>query len=288
MEKKQTYIIQNRKQPDYCNICGKMAFLTWDHIPPKSLLQEPNTYANTLFHELPSPDRHMRQYQNGIKYQSICSHCNNDLVGQYDADLSAFSKGIIIELNRCEQRILNHEINHVNSITVTTKINRVLRAICGHFLAMKNHYDDENIVDCYLRTYLTDTNQTFSALFLHCWLYPYSTILNARDFVVVNTHQSTHPKGMVSVMSCYPLAFLISTVDETAASLDNLGSYSTTKIDEEIPVTLRLSTAYYTNTHKIKDLSWPCNVSSDEFETPDLLGYQQLINDSRLGVPHKK
>ena len=89
-------------------------------------------------------------------------------------------------------------------------------------------------------------------------------------------------------MSCYPLAFLISTVDETAASLDNLGSYSTTEIDKEVPVTLHLSTAYYTNTRKIKDLSWPCNVSSDEFETPGLLGYQQLINDSRLGVPHKK
>lgn len=288
MEEQKKYIIQKREQPDYCNICGKKTYLTWDHIPPKSLLQEPNTYVNTLFHELPSPDRHMKQYQSGIKYQSICSHCNNELVGKYDVDLSAFTKAVISELEICVQKLLNHEIDRVNSITIIAKINKVLRAICGHFLAMKNHYDAETTIDCYLRSYLMDAKQTFSGFFLHSWFYPYSTILNARDFTLAGTPQNLHPKGYVSVMVYYPLAYLISTLDESVVSLDNLGSYSTANIDEEVPVTLHLSTMYYANTQRIKDLKWPCNVSSSGFGALGYLSNKKHIDDSRLGVPYKK
>lgn len=69
------YIKQKRNQVDRCNICGRLTKLTWDHIPPKAVLNEPNTYANTLFSEseLPSINKHMAHYQSGIKYRSICA-----------------------------------------------------------------------------------------------------------------------------------------------------------------------------------------------------------------------
>ena len=97
------YIKQKRNQKDRCNICGKTAELPWDHIPPKSILTEPNTYANTLFSKSspPSPNQYMKHYQSGIKYRTICAECNNVILGKNDKALQEFSEEVVkrIELS---------------------------------------------------------------------------------------------------------------------------------------------------------------------------------------------
>ena len=65
------YIKIKRNKTDRCNICGKITELTWDHVPPKSVLSVPNLYVNTMFSEMgmPSSELHMVHYQSGIKYR---------------------------------------------------------------------------------------------------------------------------------------------------------------------------------------------------------------------------
>ena len=49
---------------DRCSICVKTKSLTYDHVPPKAVLVEPDTYVSTLFWDdgLPSDQHHMRRY----------------------------------------------------------------------------------------------------------------------------------------------------------------------------------------------------------------------------------
>ena len=113
------------------------------------------------------------------------------------------------------------------SITVNVKINRVLRAICGHFLAMKAMYDDQTVTDEYLRAYVQDDSMRLEKENLFSWFYPYSTVVNARDLAIRGHYAQTHPTGFISVMAAYPLAYMISSNDETNCQVDNLGKYST-------------------------------------------------------------
>ena len=177
------YIKHKGPKVDKCSICGKMKELTWDHVPPKAVLIKPNTYASTLFWDegMPSAKRHMRHYQSGIKYRTVCADCNNVLIGKNDEAYKKFHSELV---ERLEIASLSAEQGLVtpSNITVPTRINRVLRAICGHFLAMKQGYDDAAIVDRRMRSYLQDEKLRMEGIYMFCWFYPYPTVVNARDF----------------------------------------------------------------------------------------------------------
>ncbi len=127
-----SFIKQTRAKTDRCNICGRVRELTWDHVPPKSTLLKPNVYASTVFYHMPTADSYMIRYQSGIKYRSICQECNGERIGRNDIELAKFVKDVAEYLSTKGSE---------DTFTVSTKINRLLRAICGHFLAMKMSFD---------------------------------------------------------------------------------------------------------------------------------------------------
>ena len=223
---------------------------------------------------MPSPDSHMKQYQSGIKYRSICRECNTERLGRNDIELAKFTKGV------AEYLILK---GSETTYTISTKINRVLRAICGHFLAMKSSFDRKVISDKAIREYLFRGDKKLERLKVFCWFYPYSTIVNVRDVVVSGNIPSTHPTGFIGIMNVFPLAYMISTKDENGCGLDNLSQYMTNDIDEEVVVTLHLRTAFYPGTNFLKHYLWPVNVVDEPYGAMGLFGGQDLQN-SRIGV----
>lgn len=279
------YIKQKRKQVDRCNICGRVTKLTWDHVPPKAVLNEPNTYANTLFseYELPSPNKHMAHYQSGIKYRSICADCNNAVLGKNDFVYKNFIDEIVTQLEMVAKAI-QQGIALPRRITVNVKINRILRAICGHFLAMKTIYDDKNLADEYLRTYVQDESLRLEKENLFSWFYPYSTVVNVRDLATKGHYTQTHPTGLISVMAAYPLAYMISSDDETKCRVDNLGKYSTERIEDTVPVTLHFDTALFVGVNQVKHFAWPVNISDDAYGALFALGNRETIEGARIGV----
>ena len=84
------YIKTKKEKIDICNICEQKKRLTWDHVPPKSSLINPSVYANTLFNDLPTESKYMKAYQSGIKFRTICEHCNNVVLGKNDSEYKAF------------------------------------------------------------------------------------------------------------------------------------------------------------------------------------------------------
>lgn len=264
----------------------KTKVLTWDHVPPKAVLTESDTYANTLFCEegMPSAKHHMRHYQSGIKYRTVCADCNNVLIGKNDEAYKEFHSAIV---ERLRDASLSAEQGLVMppSITVHTRINRVLRAVCGHFLAMKQRYDDAVIVDRCMRAYLQDETLRMEDIHAFCWFYPYPTVVNARDFAVRGSSAHTHPKGLVSVMASYPLAFMVSTNDEADCQVDGLARYTTTAIEDVVPVALHLTSAKYAGEIALKHFVWPANVSDDKNGALFALGNDEFMEGSRIGVP---
>ena len=216
----------------------------------------------------------MIRYQSGIKYRSICQECNGERIGRNDIEFAKFAKSVA-----------NYLITpcHENSIIVTTKINRVLRAICGHFLAMKSSFDRKAISDKALREYLFRSDKKLARLKIFCWFYPYSTIVNVRDVVVGGFVQKAHPEGFIGVMNAFPLAYMISTKDETGCGLDNLSLYMTNNIEDEVAVTLHLKTAFYPQTNLLRHYLWPVNVEDGLYGAGFLLGGSEM-QSSRIGV----
>lgn len=280
------YIKHKGPKVDRCSICGEMKALTWDHVPPKAVLANPDTYASTLFWDegMPSAQHHMRHYQSGIKYRTVCAECNNVLIGKNDEAYKEFHSAVVERL-RIASLGVRQGLVMPSSITVHTRINRVLRAICGHFLAMKQGYDDEATVDGCLRAYLQDETMKMDGIYVFSWFYPYPSVVNARDFSVHGTSAHTHPKGFVSVMASNPLAFMVSTDNETDCQVDGLAGYATTAIDDVVPVTLHLASAMYAGERDLKHFVWPANISDDANGALFALGSDEFMEGSRLGVP---
>lgn len=267
-----SYIQETRDTVDRCNICGRKRSLTFDHVPPKATLLKPNVYTSTALSPIPTPDRYMKRYQSGIKYRSICQECNNVILGVNDKELAKFTDSVAKEL-------LTPGIS--DTIVITTKLNRVVRAICGHFVAMKMDFERNNHPDKQIREILFRSDKKLERLKLYCWFYPYTTVSNARDIVVVGKY---HPQGMIGVMASFPLAYMISIKKQDMCNLDDLSAYMTRSIDDDIQVTLHLHTSFYPQTRIYKHFYWPMNIDSGPFSATGVFGGKAFEKDSRFGV----
>lgn len=84
-----------REQIDRCNICGEKSMLTWDHVPPKCCNNRYRIKTNSLINGLPQENKYESQYQNEIRFRSLCEKCNNYLLGtKYDTVLADFTNQV--------------------------------------------------------------------------------------------------------------------------------------------------------------------------------------------------
>ena len=270
------YLKEKRDKKDNCNICGQLTDLTWDHIPPKGITHGEPVIANTVFEKLPAPSEHMKRFQSGIKFRSLCSKCNNEVLGENDKVYQQFFIDV--------ERQLSSPVL-LNKIVVPVKINRLCRAMIGHALAAKNSYEADVIPDQKMRQYVLDQSTKLSEVKLYVWLYPYKTIIIARDFVTRGFQLKTHPTEMVSaVIASYPLAYMISD-ESTSCGIDDLGMYTTTNIEDEVEVVLHFETLFVKDTDEYKPFNWPIDISGDKKNGAMFtLGGPALMEDSRLGL----
>lgn len=270
------YLKEKRNKEDYCNICGKYSALTWDHVPPKSVTHGEAVIANTIFEKLPAPTDHMRRFQSGIKYRSICQICNNEVLGENDKVYQDF-------ISEVDKQVRSHIL--LPKIVVPVRINRLCRAMIGHMLAAKNRFEQEVIPDEQMRDYVLNPNQRLSGVKLYAWLYPYNTIVIARDFATKGFYQDSHPTGMISgIILYYPLAYMV-TDQQNHCGIEDFGKYTTNKIDDVVEVTIRFETLYMKDSKEYKPFNWPINIGNDKSKSAMFaLGGPVLQEDSRLGL----
>jgi hypothetical protein len=88
-----TKIATRGSKTGICNICGMHGKLTEDHTPPKGSIKigqvELQHIVNYLSNEKPASKG--RLLQNGVKYRTLCSSCNNTYLGaKYDPAVIEF------------------------------------------------------------------------------------------------------------------------------------------------------------------------------------------------------
>lgn len=270
MKESRSYAREKRKIHDRCNICGKTSDLTWDHVPPKFCFNSERAKYNSLL-EIGKENSYTHIAQNGIKYRSICSKCNNNLLGSdYDKEYKKLVD-ILYELYTTPGEIGQYvEIEGIN-------VNKISRAIVGHFLAARNEYI-EGKAENELREYFLNPNlkppKDFQLLY---YVYIYNTIMIIRDVAPKKFGKEEYsiPEGLISCINTFPMAFILVHNCDNKVELDDMFQLCTNDINEVVNIRIDLLSYMYPNKVVLRDPYWPCNISDDETGTS-----MMLVNDN--------
>lgn len=103
-----------------------------------------------------------------------------------------------------------------------------------------------------------------------------------RDICVYpNYNKYEFPKGVISIMNAFPVAYIIST-DKEKCGLFDLFSICSKDINEIIEVPVDCSSCYFPETKHLRPFAWPCNISDDEDGAVFMLGVDKCMDDSKL------
>ena len=253
---------KQRAKRDTCNICSEIANLTWDHVPPKfcnNYSAKEYTVAFGMKNKLSSQKLFPLTVQNGVRYRSICAHCNSQLLGMdTDPAYKALVDGIIMRIR--SDSISQHEFS------VDVQVNRLSRSVVGHLLAAKNFYDKDCIVDKQLRKFFMNTQLCPPKnMQLYCFLYPYDTLMIARDVCPLQSKNTPKdfavPHGMISCLYSFPIAFLL-TRSSPRLPFADIFDMCSSDINEKRPITLAKGSLFFPNTNITRSPFWPCNISN--------------------------
>ena len=272
------YIKVKKREKDTCNICKQVRKLTWDHVPPRGVSLPGDVYAGTFFDKLPNTNDYGKKYQSGIKYRTICEHCNNVVLGEKDKWLKEFETAV-------GETIIQMRAHMPVILEIDVPINKICKSICGHLLAAKDSID-ECIVDAKMREYvLSDAKSTEDCgIKIFFWLYLYNTICVMRDVVPHGINNNEMPSGMISFFSSYPFSFIVGLDDLCVPGLSDLGKYTTKNLDDIVRVSIESESVYYPGTNVFRHFMWPCNIGDDVHDASMVLGSETAVSDSRIGI----
>jgi len=251
-----------------CNICLKKKSLTWDHVPPKGGINLSRIKQENILQKITNL-KNTPQYsysQNGVKYRTICKKCNEDLGHYYDNELNNFSISI--------RRIFETQIILPSTMQFKVKPNKIIKSVCGHFLAAKLDIENSKIDESLRSKYFNNENSPLD-LKLFYWLYPYKEFTVMRDVFMPSIRGRFKNVNSFSILKYYPIAFLLTELKEYS-NLDELTKYKSDNIDEEVSIPIDLK--------KIKSPSWPERVDGNNF----LLGGLSLLSSIHAIPDNKK
>jgi len=253
------YDKRKREIVDRCNICGKTLKLTWDHVPPKFC---DNNRSKEYKLSFGIDQHHKKEFpwtsQDGIKFRSLCEHCNSQLLG---ARCDAYYRHFVNQVKTC----LDSSLYHPAVLNYKIAVNRVARAIIGHMLAAKNAYE-ESTIDIDMREYFLDSSaKPPKGYHLYYRLHPYSQSFIARDIScgrIILKDTDPIPTGVCSCINAFPLAFLLVSNNDHLP-FNDLFAFCTDNIDYEYSVPLNSSSVFFENGHLARPYDWPCNITDN-------------------------
>jgi hypothetical protein len=258
---------KRRENPSICNICLKSKTLSWDHVPPKGGVDIGSVEQETILQKFTTPitDKKSTFSQNGVKFRTICSECNNSLGGNYDLELNRFSLGV--------KEIIESKLILPPIIYIKAKPNKILKSLYGHFLAAKVDIENTTIDESLRAYYFNETKGIKVNLNMFYWVYPYQNFVVIRDVLMPAVRGNLKQVGYFSILKYYPIAFLLTDLDQYY-DLRKFTIYKSENIDEEINIPIYLEI--------IKDPDWPESV-----EDGNMLFGGQSINSSVYAISRK-
>lgn len=262
------YFKCSRDKRDKCNICLSESELTWDHIPPKSGINLTEVEQKSILQHL--TDNSNTKFvlsQNGVKFRTICSACNNALLGsRYDIALNSFSNNL--------GNYLKNSFKLPQVFTFNVQPGLIIKSVIGHLLAAKGELE-HTTVDEYFREFFLDDNLiTLSKYKVFYWVYPYNSIKIIRDVAMPRVRGNFNSEfAMFSTLRYFPIAYLITDAEEYCG-LNELSQYCTDKLDDTVDIPINLSQVMYED--------WP------EYGNDNLVFGGQSIQSSVSAMPRRK
>jgi len=263
----------------YCTICGEFGELTADHVPPKGCANISPVEIRTLTKALNKTSEKPRYSQNGVKFRTICSVCNNDrLGGEYDKEIINLAN----EITQYYRPILDSGLSLPSIQKITIKPQRLARAIIGHLLAAE---PVKNVkakpVDApfpnKLREYFLDQSQDLpEGIEIYYWLYPSKThvIIKGCGLAILGAGCS----AVGHIMKFFPLVFYVvhNRPEKMVIPHNMLVIEKTTEIDQLAEIEI--------NYNNVPPIGWPENPTGNEI----LLLTEEQTHHAILRNKHRK
>jgi hypothetical protein len=167
-------------------------------------------------------------------------------------------------------------------VLIKVKINKIARAIVGHFLAARSDFSTAED-EIKLRKYVLNPNikppKNCSLLY---YTYIYNTIMIVRNVVPKNIRKTNYevPSCLINCISSFPLSFILAIDCENKCGLYDLFELCTENIDDEVEIKIDLLSYLYPDHKRIRAAYWPCNVSDDETGTDMMMTTTSSQRDS--------
>jgi|SRR5690554_522526 len=221
-----------------CNICGEHGDLTEDHVPPKGTIKFPRMTLygiGEVLNAQAEKDRRGRDFQQGVKFRSICATCNGDyLGGLYDLELKDFA---------------NNVGNYLHSLVARPDITRfpvapgkIIRAVFGHILALGvERIPRGDMGDAMAELVLNPDQEIPDNLHVYYWIYPFWDQVSIRNFGFLVRFGT--PPLISSVLKFFPLGFMVlwNPSPDFRTSLYRLNDYCIGAGNSRVDIPLRLT-----------------------------------------------
>jgi len=186
-----------------CNICGIFGPLTEDHTPPKSCVRPTSVQLRSIMARVaatPPIERGIISH-NGVRYRSLCSKCNNEILGQkYDPPLASFVNGV--------SAYVSSMVQLPDIMSIKAEPQKIMRAVLGHLSAQGiNGYQKGTATETCRDYFLDESLPLPNNIKIYYWLYPYRTQILIRDAAYMDLR--IRDPIVVWLMKFFPLAFAV-------------------------------------------------------------------------------
>lgn len=255
----------------FCNICDSRQALTWDHVPPRGSLKPTAIEINSFLDyfnqttmksvdlraalaDLKRFPRRPAFSQNGLKFRSICAHCNNVLLGgRYDPEL----KRIATSIGQVVKARFSAGSTLPQRLAVSVKTHLLLRGIIGHLLAAHASPDQSKSLPGFgeglyraMREYFLEETLPFPAnLCVYYWLFPSEHQIIMQGLGISYNEGNSGIVG--DLIKFFPLAFYV--VDESIGD----GQLPVPKIVGDGCNDLACSVDLHLDFSNVPPLDWP-------------------------------
>jgi hypothetical protein len=224
-----------------CNICGDYGKLTDDHTPPKGCIRVGQVAIQHIVERLGTekPNYKGRHSQNGVKYKTLCSQCNNGRLGaNYDISFNSFVNTV--------GNFLRSSLVLPKAMTVRESPQKIMRSILGHIAAQGVDRYEKGAITEPLRDYFLDETLPLPTGFnIYYWVFPYKGQVLVRDCAFVDLR--VKEPVAIWLAKFFPIAFMV-TIDEPAGysfNLPNLALWREYKIGDTVEIAVPLHSSIH-------------------------------------------
>lgn len=237
--------IKRKDKIEKCNICESHGKLSWDHVPPKGSIIYENVEIKSILsrNKLTCPKE---LSQNGTKFRTICTNCNNLLGSWYDTEFNTTIWELIEEVYA--------KFGEENSVEIMFRPVLFLKSLFGHLLAAKGNFEN-TLIDQEMRRFLLDKHEYKTSLKVFCWFHPYPSIEVARDISLVDFNSGDN--STLSILKMYPVGFYVTLENcRDTNGLHEITKNTTINVEGYSTMKINIDSA------RIKEPNWPIYIDN--------------------------